>query len=98
MARRKAVSNFVISGSASERRSTLIAAFAGIEFTEVPPSIVPTLYVVLGLSGAGVLRKSAMPRASALMGLATPKSDQLWPPGPLMVISTRREAKAAVVT
>src|ERR1700733_5737071 len=98
MERRRAVSNLEISGSASDRRSTFIEAFAGMEFTEVPPSIVPTLNVVLGLSGAGVFRKCAIPRARALMGLATPKSDQLWPPGPVMVISTRREAKAAVVT
>src|SRR5579862_2742791 len=98
MARRKIFSSLRISGSASERRSALMVAFAGIEFTDVPPSMLPILKVVLGLSGAGVFKKRAIPRASALTGLGTPKSDQLWPPGPLIVTSTRRDASAAVVT
>ena len=30
--------------------------------------------------------------------IGQPKSDQLWPPGPVMITSTRREARALVVT
>src|ERR1700676_898691 len=80
--------------SDSERRSTLIDASAGIEFTEVPPSISPTLNDVRGFSGTGTFTKRAIPRASAWIGFGAPKSDQLCPPGPLILISKRREARA----
>ena len=38
-----------------------------------------------------------IPRESAVMGLGAPKSDQLWPPGPVMLTSNRREAIPCVV-
>jgi len=37
--------------SDSDRKSTFICARAGIEFTDVPPSISPILKLVLGDSG-----------------------------------------------
>src|SRR6266702_4296959 len=70
----------------------------GMEFTEVPPSIWPILKVVRGLAGTFVLMKRTEPRTRALMGLGMPKSDQLWPPGPVMEASSLREASALVVT
>src|SRR5258706_15309321 len=69
-----------------------------MELTEVPPSIWPRLKVVRGARGTLVLMKRTEARTRALMGLGMPKSDQLWPPGPVMVASTRREARALVVT
>src|SRR6266478_3730380 len=69
-----------------------------MELTEVPPSICPMLKVVRGAAGTLVLMKRTEARARALMGLGMPKSDQLWPPGPVMVASRRREASALVVT
>ena len=56
------------------------------------------LKVVRGPEGTFVLIKRTEPRISALMGLGMPKSDQLWPPGPVIVASRRREASAFVVT
>src|SRR5229473_4845757 len=69
-----------------------------MELMEVPPSIWPILKVVRGAAGTLVLIKRTEARTRALMGLGIPKSDQLWPPGPLMVASRRREASALVVT
>src|SRR5256885_15966880 len=86
------------SSSLSERMSTFKRASWGTEFTEVPPSIWPMLKVVRGLAGTLVLIKRTAPRTSALMGLGMPKSDQLWPPGPVIRASSRREARAFVVT
>src|ERR1700682_679249 len=95
---RKKFSLFPSSESDSERKSTFIRARDGIEFTDVPPSISPILKLVLGDSGTRAATKRAIPRPSAWMGFGTPKSDQLWPPGPVTAISTLREASAAVVT
>src|SRR5437879_11851322 len=75
-----------------------MAARSGMELTEVPPSIAPTLKVVRGSLDTRTLTKRASPRESAWIGFGTPKSDQLWPPGPSTLISTRREATAAAVT
>src|SRR6266852_924028 len=95
---RSADSRRVSSSSLSERISTLSRASWGMEFTEVPPSIWPILKVVRGLAGTFVLMKRTEPRTRALMGLGMPKSDQLWPPGPVMEASSLREASALVVT
>ena len=95
---RRADSSLVSSSSLSERMSTFSFASYGMELTEVPPSIWPRLKVVRGLDGTFVLMKRIAPRTSALMGLGMPKSDQLWPPGPVMRTSRRREASALVVT
>jgi len=56
--------------------STRMLADSGIEFTDVPPLITPTLNVVLGLSGTGTRLNLSMARASTMMGLGTPKSLQ----------------------
>ena len=64
-ASRSAFSSRSISSSASERRSTLMEARCGMEFTEVPPSICPTLNVVRGSSGTRTLTNRATARASA---------------------------------
>ena len=53
-ARRSARSSRSISAIEVERRSTLMLADSGIEFTEVPPRITPTLNVVFGEAGTGV--------------------------------------------
>src|SRR6266702_2983557 len=95
---RSADSRLVSSSSLSERISTLSRASCGMEFTDVPPSIWPMLKVVRGLAGTFVLMKRTEPRTRALMGLGMPKSDQLWPPGPVMEASSLREASALVVT
>src|SRR3979490_2367559 len=84
--------------SDSDRKSTFICARAGIEFTEVPPSISPILKLVLGDSGTRAATKRAIPRPSAWIGFGTPKSHQVGPPGPGIDISALREASAAVVT
>ncbi len=83
--------------SSSERKSTLATALAGMELTDCPPSITPKLYEVRGLSGSRIAEKRTIPRAMAVMGLGTPKSDQLCPPGPVMVTSIRRDAMPCVV-
>src|SRR5260370_37940688 len=98
MESRRNVSSLASSASDSDRKSTFISACAGIEFTDVPPSISPILKLVLGDSGTWPATKRAIPRPSAWMGLGTPKSDQLCPPGPVTAISTLRDASAAVVT
>ncbi len=38
-----------------------------------------------------------IPRAMAVIGFGAPKSDQLWPPGPVTLASNRREAMPCVV-
>jgi hypothetical protein len=49
-------------------------ADSGIEFTEVPPRITPTLKVVFGDAGTGVCEKTSTARAKARIGLGVPKS------------------------
>src|SRR5208282_448695 len=95
---RSADSNRAISSSDSDRKSTFSFASCGIEFTDVPPSICPKLKLVRGILGTFVLINRTAPRASALIGFTIPKSDQLCPPGPVTVTSSRREASAFVVT
>ncbi len=51
---RRARSRRSISAIDVERRSTRMLADSGIEFTEVPPRITPTLKVVFGEAGTGV--------------------------------------------
>ena len=81
---------------AAERMSTLMAADSGIEFTEVPPVITPTLKVVFGEAGTGVRANRSMARASTTIGLAVPKSLQEWPPGPKIVTRKRLLPSASV--
>src|ERR1700752_2648136 len=69
-----------------------------MELTEVPPWISPILKLVRGDSGTRAATNRAIPRPSAWMGLGRQKPDQLWPPGPVIETSTRRDASAAVVT
>src|SRR5262249_6077310 len=52
--RRRASSSFSSSSPDVERRSTLMLADSGMEFTEVPPRITPTLKVVFGVAGTAV--------------------------------------------
>src|SRR5579872_485465 len=95
---RKKLSSLLSSASDSDRKSIFIIACEGIEFTDEPPSISPTLKLVRGDSGTRAATKRAIPRPNAWIGFGTPKSDQLWPPGPLRTTSTLRDASAAVVT
>ena len=53
--------------------STRMLADSGIEFTEVPPRITPTLKVVLGDAGTGVWANACTARDSTTMGLGAPK-------------------------
>jgi len=71
----------------TERRSRSIEAPLAMAFTEVPPSIRPTLKVVFGVLGTGICAMPAIARPRAWIGLGIPKSEKLWPPGP--VIRTR---------
>ena len=73
-------------------------ADSGIELTEVPPRITPTLNVVFGDAGTGVWLKTRMARASAMIGLGAPKSLQEWPPGPRTITSKRRLPSASATT
>ena len=61
---------------------------------EVPPSMLPMLRVVRGLTGSGMLESSLMASAAATMGLGAPKSLQEWPPGPVMTISKAAAAES----
>src|SRR5262245_66641771 len=61
----------------------------GIELTEVPPPITPTLYVVFGLEGTGILDSFAIALPSAYAGLTSPNDPKLCPPGPLNVTLNR---------
>ena len=65
--------------------STSIHASKGIEFTDVPPPMRPTLNVVLGTSGTWKSAIWAMARPSAWIGFTRPKAPKLCPPGPLNV-------------
>ena len=60
----------------------MASALSGIEFTLMPPRMVPRLSVVRGSSGSGVSASAASAVASAAMGLGVPASVKLWPPGP----------------
>ena len=75
--------------------STRMLADSGIEFTEVPPRITPTLNVVLGEDGTGVCANACTARASTTMGLGAPKSLQECPPGPRTMTSKRRLPRAS---
>src|SRR6185437_13404110 len=97
IALRSADSSRSSSPSSSERRSTFTEALDGIEFTDVPPSITPKLNEVRGSSGTRIAENRTMPREMALIGFGAPKSDQLCPPGPVTVISKRRDETACVV-
>ena len=69
----------------------------GIEFIEVPPSMTPKLYELRGSSGTRIEENFTIPRARAVIGFGAPKSDQLCPPGPVMLTSNRRDAIPCVV-
>jgi len=72
-AERRASSIRSISAIDVERKSTRMLADSGIEFTEVPPRITPTLKVVLGEAGTGVWLKDSTARERARIGLGVPK-------------------------
>ncbi len=81
----------------SERISTLARAVWGMALTLEPPSISPTLTADLGAPSRRVSANSATARHSACSGLPTPKSLQLWPPGPVKATSKRRLPSARLV-
>jgi len=81
----------------SERMSILARAACAIAFTPAPPSISPTLMADLGEPATAVSANRATARHSACTGLPTPKSLQLWPPGPLNTASKRRLPNARQV-
>ena len=73
------------SSSLSERISISMPADADIVFTDVPPSMTPTLNVVLGSSGALKSDIFAIALPIACIGLGSPKSAKLCPPLPVNV-------------
>src|SRR6266404_9172129 len=81
-----------------ERRSTRMLADSGIEFTDVPPRITPTLNVVLGVPGTGVRLKTSIVRDRTIIGLGAPKSLHEGPPGPRTITSKRRLPSASATT
>jgi len=58
----------------SERISRSIAAEKGIEFTDVPPEITPTLNVVLGEPGTCTSEMPAIALPSAWIGFGMPNA------------------------
>ncbi len=80
----------------SERMSTSIQASKGMEFTEVPPPIRPTLKLVRGPdrvreSATTVKNSMALPRAWE--GFTRPKAPHECPPGPRNVTRYRVDPK-----
>ena len=68
-----------------ERMSSSIQPSNGIEFTDVPPPIRPTLKVVFGCFGTWISWIFAIARPIAPIGFAMPNAPKLCPPGPLNV-------------
>src|SRR5450432_2386929 len=87
-------SNFWLS---SERMSTLARASWAMALTPEPPSISPTFTDDLAPLSRRVSENSVTARHKACTGFPTPKSLQLWPPGPVKATSKRRLPKARVV-
>ena len=54
--------------------STSIEPSNGIEFTDVPPEITPTLNVVFGLVGTWMSEIAAIARPSAWIGFGMPNA------------------------
>ena len=81
-----------------ERSSMSAVADEGMELTEVPPEMWPTLSVVTGALERGRSAMSARARLRRRMGLGAPASDHEWPPGPVMVTRKRRLPRARVTT
>ena len=68
-----------------DRMSSSIHPSNGIELTDVPPPMRPTLNVVRGCFGTCSSWIFAIARPIAPIGFAMPKAPKLWPPGPLKV-------------
>ena len=60
--------------ASAERMSTSIHASNGIEFTDVPPPMRPTLKVVFGSFGTWKSPIAAIARPSAWIGFTIPKA------------------------
>ena len=60
-------------------------ANSGIEFTELPPSMVPIFSVVRGEAGKATSLMAAIARLSTTIGFGVPASVHEWPPGPRTV-------------
>jgi len=58
----------------SERKSTSIEPLGEIVFTDVPPSMIPTLNVAFGVVGTWMSAIAAIARPNAWMGLGMPKA------------------------
>ena len=63
----------------------------------VPPSMLPTFMEYLVAPFSRISANCATARQRACTGLPAPKSLQLWPPGPVKVISNRRLPRARAV-
>jgi hypothetical protein len=69
-----------------ERISRRALAEDGMELTDVPPEIEPTLRVVRGEEGNGRSEMAVRARLSRRIGFGVPASDHEWPPGPSIVM------------